>query len=181
MNTPEAIVGFVLASGGEGLPNAADFAVALQRNDLEAPARQGRMTLTVRWAGGGAFVDSSPSPYSSLVLDGSGQAVAIYSARVHAMGTGLLELTLEVGERLDASANAPTARLPAVQATPLAKADPGVSDIRCPHCGVVILRKERHRADVERGGAPVYCPRCGERTRVKGTTGTFPLPKPGKR
>ena len=37
-------------------------------------------------------------------------------------------------------------------------------DLRCPHCAVVVLKRERIRLDVERGGAPEFCPRCGERT-----------------
>lgn len=38
------------------------------------------------------------------------------------------------------------------------------ADLRCPHCGVVILKKERINLAAERGGAPEFCPRCGERT-----------------
>ncbi|MBX7100731.1 MAG: hypothetical protein K1X89_23665 [Myxococcaceae bacterium] len=37
-------------------------------------------------------------------------------------------------------------------------------DLRCPKCNVVILKKERINLGAERGGAPEFCPRCGERT-----------------
>lgn len=38
-------------------------------------------------------------------------------------------------------------------------------EIRCPHCKVVILKKERINVDADRLGAPEFCPRCGERTQ----------------
>ena len=39
-------------------------------------------------------------------------------------------------------------------------------DLRCPHCGVVVLKRERIDLGAERGGAPEFCPRCGMRTGV---------------
>lgn len=37
-------------------------------------------------------------------------------------------------------------------------------DLRCPHCRVVVLKKERIDARADRQGAPEFCPRCGEPT-----------------
>ena len=39
-------------------------------------------------------------------------------------------------------------------------------DIRCPHCKVIILRKERIVRGADRQGAPEFCPKCGERTEA---------------
>lgn len=46
------------------------------------------------------------------------------------------------------------------------------NDIRCPHCRVVILQKERWDARADRHGAPEFCPRCGERTEGDAAPGT---------
>lgn len=50
-------------------------------------------------------------------------------------------------------------------------------DIRCPHCKVVILKKERINVDADRLGAPEFCPRCGERTEPESSG--RPLIRPG--
>jgi hypothetical protein len=39
-----------------------------------------------------------------------------------------------------------------------------VPDIRCPHCKIVILKKERIDTHADLLRAPEFCPRCGERT-----------------
>ena len=39
-------------------------------------------------------------------------------------------------------------------------------DVRCPHCAVIILKKERVDPRADRQGAPEFCPRCGQRTDV---------------
>ena len=40
---------------------------------------------------------------------------------------------------------------------------PPDGDIRCPHCKIVVLKKERRDVNADRLGAPEFCPRCGER------------------
>ena len=39
-------------------------------------------------------------------------------------------------------------------------------DLRCPHCQVVVLKRDRINLGADRGGAPEFCPKCGERTGV---------------
>lgn len=53
-------------------------------------------------------------------------------------------------------------------------------DIRCPHCKVVILKKERINVDADRLGAPEFCPRCGERTEPESSGGPVTPPTESK-
>ncbi|MFZ5471834.1 MAG: hypothetical protein ACOZIN_20585 [Myxococcota bacterium] len=38
--------------------------------------------------------------------------------------------------------------------------------MRCPSCGIIVLRRERFDPDRHHFGAPDFCPKCGERVRV---------------
>ena len=162
MSPTEFIVGTVQVRAGDGLRVASDFAVRLQRKEVEAHAGVGLMSLTARWAGGAVFVASTPSPYATLMLDELGQEFVIHSIRTLAVGQDLLALTVE-RRRSSALTAAPAPE--ASDKAPLPdRITSQVEDLRCPHCNVVILKRERIRPGAERGGAPEFCPRCGERT-----------------